>query len=354
MRPPFLVAAFILVVASVAASPPEVVSVSATRVVIRQDGAIRSLPWAEVPPELRESLEPRRQAAVAEEAARAVRVEQEAARRLAERRVQVARAVGQVEEATAKFGQPVEWRTGVDLRSRFRELDLWVKAQGRRPSCSVFAVVGALEFQIATMAEKPVRLSEEYLLWATRQSLGQARRGGVGEGADADAGFALMEVVQALRTWGIPPAERVPNLVVGSLSRQEEPPAEVIAEARGALSVAAYQVPGRTPDDAVANLVHLLNGGVPVVIGLRWPPARALRRGILLRRQTPREGYSHAVTLVGYRASEEPGEVEFIFRNSWGPEWGAGGYGYVALSYLREHLLTAIFLDVGPGGRQSD
>jgi len=327
----------------------EVVSVSATRVVLREGGAMRSVAWEDLGPELRTELAERRAAAEREERARSVRAAEEAERQRAQREANQQAARDQLEGAAARFGDPVEWREGVDLRPRFRELDLWVKVQGRRPSCAVFAVVGALEYQAATAAGRPLRLSEEYLLWATRRTLGQGRAvagGGPAEAGDRDEGFALMEVVQALRTWGIPPAERVPNRVVGSLSRLEDPPAEVIAEARGAFQVAAFLVPGRTLDDAVTNIVHLLNGGIPVVAGLRWPPERTLRRGVLLRRQVPRKDYAHAVTLVGYRRGTESGEIEFVFRNSWGPDWGAGGYGYVAHSYLREHLLTAIFLEV--------
>lgn len=336
----------------------EVVSVSSTRVVLREAGMIRSVEWDALPDELRKTLEARRVAAVREEEARVVRAEAARERAPAGRTAERAQAAeDRMGAVVARFGDPVEWRQGVDLRPRFRELDLWVKAQGRRPSCAVFAVVGALEFQAATATGEPVRLSEEYLLWATRRMLGQARQTAAGAGGspveegDRDEGFSLLEVVQALRIWGIPSAERVPNRVVGRLSRQEEPPEEVILEARGAFQVGAFMVPGRSVDDVVANIVHLLNGGVPVVVGLRWPHERALRRGVLLRSQRPRQGYAHAVTLVGYRTSADSGEVEFIFRNSWGPEWGAGGYGYVALSYLGDHLLTAIFLDVAPRGR---
>ena len=50
------------------------------------------------------------------------------------------------EQVLQQFGQTAELRAEVDLRPRFRELELHAKDQGRRPSCAVFAVVGAIEF----------------------------------------------------------------------------------------------------------------------------------------------------------------------------------------------------------------
>ena len=71
-----------------------------------------------------------------------------------------------------RFGQAPEIRTEVDLRPRYRELKLISKTQGRRPSCSVFAVVSALEYQNAVVVGEAEKLSEEYLIWATRKTLG--------------------------------------------------------------------------------------------------------------------------------------------------------------------------------------
>ena len=58
-------------------------------------------------------------------------------------------------------------------------------------------------------------------------------------------------------------------------------------------------------------------------------------------------GEGHAVTLVGYSSST--GRLEdtvFVFKNSWGPNWGQGGYGTVTYGYLNQHLAEAIVLEV--------
>src|SRR5207248_1129799 len=54
-----------------------------------------------------------------------------------------------IERLLQSFGQAPEVKSEVDLRHRFFDLGLAVKDQGPRPSCSVFAVVSALELQLA-------------------------------------------------------------------------------------------------------------------------------------------------------------------------------------------------------------
>lgn len=43
----------------------------------------------------------------------------------------------------------------------------------------------------------------------------------------------------------------------------------------------------------------------------------------------------HAVLVVGYEDAQAGGCL--IFRNSWGADWGDGGYGYLPYSYIQHH-----------------
>lgn len=259
---------------------------------------------------------------------------------------------GPFEELIRSFGTPVTLRAEVDLRARFFEMELGVKSQGRRPSCAVFAVVSALEFQSAQLAPGPQKFSEEYLIWATRKTLahgtGSAATGAQAEPAteDADEGFSLLEVVAAVRGYGVPPQSAMPNTFGRTMAAITDPPPAVVDEARRHQRVAVHPVPGRDNATRIGNVLHALNAGMPVPVGMAWPNYRLLRSGYLSQQQ-PRLGSGHAVTLVGYRApGDRIEDVVFIFKNSWGVDWGQGGYGLVTYGYLQQHLQSAVVLEV--------
>lgn len=58
------------------------------------------------------------------------------------------------------------------------------------------------------------------------------------------------------------------------------------------------------------------------------------------------DGLGHGVTLQGYR--QGPNGREFLFQNSWGADWGQGGYAWIPESMLHTHLLYAYRLRVSP------
>jgi hypothetical protein len=65
----------------------------------------------------------------------------------------------------------------VDLRPAFETWQLERRVQGSRNTCSVFAVTGALEYALASRTGKPVRLSVEFLNWASNKALGEVDDG---------------------------------------------------------------------------------------------------------------------------------------------------------------------------------
>jgi hypothetical protein len=253
------------------------------------------------------------------------------------------------------FGQPVQIETdGVDLRPQFAELT--PKNQGRRPSCSVFAVVGALEYQLAEQSGQVEKLSEDYLIWATQKTLNRLPTPlDSGEDDDAtahyaqrDQGFALQEVVMALRGYGVPAQSSMPNTFGTGMREIATPEPDVIAEARNRCRVHVHSLPGRDNPTRIVNILHALNARIPVPIGLRWPHGSTIRAGFL-HTQEPVAGYSHAVTLIGYKSKS--GGLEdtlFIFRNSYGARWGGGGFGVVSAVYLNRWLLDAVVLEIQP------
>lgn len=224
----------------------------------------------------------------------------------------------------------------VDLRPRYREMGLFLKNQGRRPSCSIFALVSALEYEQGQMSGRAERLSEEFLIWATLQ---------MHPGIPLDTAFSFTEVITALQTYGVPTHTEMPNTYGKGMARIE-PEASVITSARERRS--AIPVWFRSDDPhLIERLVSVLNQEKPIVIGVRWPSWHRLRRNFLLDTQPPLEGAGHAVTLIGYRnPSGDPEATTFIFRNSYGNQWGNGGCGLISAEYLQRNLLGAFFMKV--------
>ncbi len=262
-----------------------------------------------------------------------------------------AKGVSKFDTLLQKFGQPATLLPDVDLRPKFFKLELGVKNQGYRPSCAVFAIVSALEFQNAEMSGKVEKFSEEYLIWAVRKSVQRMPAPSTSAQNETDAkeyrdeGFSLPEVVSALRAYGIPLQASMPNTFGRRIESIEDPPQTIVQEARDHQRVFAHQLPGRDHVTLLNNIVHSLNNGLPVAIGMGWPMTRVVNGYLSSQRAAPDRG--HAVTLVGYKSPT--GRIEdayFIFKNSWGATWGQGGYGTVTYAYLNNYLFDAVLLEL--------
>ncbi len=343
----------------------QVRSVNARTLMISHDGGIASVRLRDLAPELQAAFgyNPDSEAAAdsalknAQSHAEQARAKETQSRAEADAKKPTA-AAAQIDHLVQKFGQAPELRPVIDLRTKYLDLGLTVKNQGARPSCAVFAIVSALEFQNAELTGQPERFSEEYLVWATCKTLNRAPRLSVEtaaaadvEGVDAkevdDEGFALSEVVTALRAYGVPLQSRLPY-TFGRNNAVADPPADVIADARSHRRVSVFGLPGRDQTARLVNLLHALNEGVPVAVGLAWPSARSVRTGYL-NTQRPQPNGGHAVTIVGYENKTGVlADTVFTFKNSWGVRWGVGGFGYATYAYLMANLQEAAVLEVEP------
>ena len=146
-----------------------------------------------------------------------------------------------------------------------------------------------------------------------------------------------------MRTYGVPSVAETPGFGSDPSGDVGDAPDESIVEAaRKRSGIRSYAIPGRDIEILLGNIVHALNAGSPVVVGMAWPYYSSIRKTAYLQSQEPRPGYGHAVTLIGYRCpSGELEDITFIFRNSWGVKWGAGGYGYAKYEYMIKNLYNA-------------
>ena len=334
----------------------KVKSVTARTIMIAHDGGFASVHLRDLSSELQVQFGYSPEAEIAAEQSISQASVQAEAKRVsatkAKAAIKKAANDSKIDRLLQSFGQAPEIKAEVDLRQRFFDFGLGVKDQGFRPSCSVFAVVSALEFQIADEVGQAEKLSEEYLIWATCKTLNRAPKTSDALGStddenadDLDEGFALSEVVNALRSYGIPAQSSLPNKFLHTM-KIADPPKNIIEEARNHQRVFVHQIPGRDPQTRLSNLIQTLDAGFPVPVGMHWPYSRSVHGGYIDNQQViPNAG--HAVTLVGY--TNKTGRVEdtvFILKNSWGARWGQGGYGHVTYRFLESHLMDAVLLEV--------
>ena len=333
----------------------QVRSVNARTLMITHAGGMASIHLRDLPPEWQARFHYDAAAdAAADEAAKAAPPPPPVVVRRAKPAV-VPKGLSRMDALLLKFGQPADIQAEVDLRPKFFQLELGVKNQGFRPSCAVFAIVSALEFQNAELTGKVEKFSEEYLIWAVRKTTRRMPAPGSAAPDDPtgkdyqDEGFALAEVVAALRAYGIPLQASMPNTFGSRIDAIEDPAPEIVQEARSHQRVFVQQLPGRDRATMINNVIQALNAGVPVAIGMNWPGVRVINGFISTQKGAPDRG--HAVTLVGYKS--DTGRLEdayFVFKNSWGPKWGQGGYGTVTYAYLRNYLNDAVLLEVQRNG----
>ncbi len=323
-----------------------ILQVTPVSVVLGHRDGITSVPLADLPPDLQKRFGYDPAKAAAEEAQR--QAENTA------HQVQANAAAGDkgpptltAQEILQRFGQPPKIFGEVNMQPRFDQLGIDVKSQGARPSCAVFALVGALEYQRSPPAGPAPEYSEEYLIWATLKTLGKVGLAvPQGDSETLDIGFSLNEVAEALRAYGIALAEELPYHFTLTDPHVIEPATDVIERAKKRSPVDGFYITGRGPQMQIANIVQVLNAGVPVIAGMKWPEQKNFADNAELDGQPGLEKSAHAVLLVGYLT--KTGKIEdaqFLFKNSFGEKWGTHGYGVATYKYLAGNLESALFLD---------
>ncbi len=210
----------------------------------------------------------------------------------------------------------------LDLRARQSP----IKDQGGRNTCVAFAMTAGHEM----LRDDGEDLSEEFLHWAAKQP--------VGSGASAK-GTTLAAAANALANLGQP----LEYLWPYDDTRNEQaatyhPPAGVHAAAASRCLHGGHVLP-----PIPAALRHALDQGLAVLLGVQlfatwYGPLDDGRIALPTKRASVLGG--HAVLLVGYDGDAGASDY-FIIRNSWGADWGEGGYAYLPDAYIDAHGLQA-------------
>jgi hypothetical protein len=224
----------------------------------------------------------------------------------------------------------------IDLRPAFEKWGLGPRVQGKRNTCSVFTVVGALEYALARKDNRGTRLSVEFLNWASNQALRDAQ----------DGGF-FSDLWRGFTTYGTCPERDMPyqdkfdpNRAPGEEARDR---ARLLHEAGLRLHWIKRWNPhtGLTAKQLLA-IKDVLRRQWPVCGGFRWPRQVKWKDDVL--EMAPPEGVydGHSVLIVGYR--DDPGQAGggvLLFRNSS----NNGRDSYMTYEYACAYMNDAVWID---------
>ena len=207
---------------------------------------------------------------------------------------------------------------GIDLRETFSP----IKNQGAMGSCTTFALSSIFEHILMKNRKEETDLSERFLYYNIRKANGQV---------DQDTGSSLYDGIKSLSETGICLEKYFPY---DDSDLSKEPPQEAYADGATRKVIKAKNV-----NPNLNDLRAALTEGYPVAISLRVFNSFTEGHGFVRRPTdeeiTKEQGGWHAMTACGYSDADKL----FIVRNSWGTEFGDGGYCYIPYSYMTDRRL---------------
>ena len=227
----------------------------------------------------------------------------------------------------------------VDLRPKFEEWKLPMPVQGSRYTCSVFTVVGGIEFAVGKHGGESRTLSAEYLNWAKNKQANSQNDGGF---------FSV--IWRGFRTHGICELPAMPNRDKFDAKLEPDDAAKENAAKIKEIPLAMNWIKRWDPKTGLTEeqfqaIKQTLADGWPVCVGLRWPIRNAIKNKTL--RMVPPEEVrdGHSVLFVGYRDDpEQPGGGVFLLRDSDAPD--PASEEFMPYEYARNYANDALFIDL--------
>lgn len=233
-----------------------------------------------------------------------------------------------------------------NLRPLFEKYGLTVRDQGGRGTCSVFAIVGLMEFEYAHLLDERINLSVEYLNWASNQVTGET-----------EDGSFFSDALTGMHKHGICEDSLFPYYI-RNYTKKVAPSKAAIADGKKRRTAETIWIKQWDPntgmsEDQIQMVKAQIRAFHPVAIGFQWPKGDEKYRRIENGMMTipPREGVfdGHSIIMVGYQDEPSaPGGGWFLFRNSHGTAYGDGGYGKMPYEYLGKYANDGVTVRVGP------
>lgn len=199
--------------------------------------------------------------------------------------------------------------------------------QGQLGSCTANASGAAMEF-LAIMAKKDYMPSRLFIYYNER-----AIEGTIGE----DAGAEIRDGIKALNKKGVCDETAWPY----DIDQFTIKPTPTAFKAALKHKISRYE---RVDPSSITNIRAAIGSGCPVIFGFTvyesFESAKVAKTGIVtMPRKAEKAIGGHAVLIVGY---DHPNR-RVIVRNSWGADWGQGGYFTMPYAYVTNPNLSDDF-----------
>ncbi len=230
----------------------------------------------------------------------------------------------------------------ISLIPEFQNLGLPPRAQGKRDTCSLFAITALAEFEYAkNNPAPPMPFSEEFLIWAVNRTRRASK-----DQAKFD------EAVRGLNAFGIASEKMMPYASTHDPGRKPSLAAIKDAWSRSgrwrAFWIKRWNPRSPLREPQLLAIKKALASGHLVACGLRWPKSE---KGHQLLEVPPssRVFDGHSIVFVGYEDKpKQMGGGILLFRNSNGLQWGNKGYGTMSYAYARAYANDALWLQLRP------
>ncbi len=236
-------------------------------------------------------------------------------------------------------------KTSVEKRKKLpSEVDLrkWcspVKDQGELGSCTAQAAISLLEYYEKRAFNNYIQGSRNFLYKVTRKLLGW----------EGDSGAFIRTTIGAMVLFGVPPEEYWPY-DEKNFDREPTPFCYAFAQNYQAIKYYRLDTPSLSRDALLRRIKSHLASGLALIFGFSvyssYEQAEEDGGKIPYPCEKEKAEGGHALMAVGYsdrieiknELCGEKTEGAILIKNSWGKEWGDGGYGWLPYEYVLRGL----------------